>query len=777
MGNITSTDSRCGGGSNNDILAAAAPEGRPQKRIKLTNKTNDVNVSSPKHTSNSSNNTSPSSGDGANKPADNDDNEELSLPAECYALVLEYLDYQTVLSCALTSKVFLHDAMPLVKTLHINTALQMNIPLAARFRDVQHINLYSLLKAYPVAVPADEYDYEDNNEALVVDYNAVMQVVPFLSAFPNLRRVFFGGKMNNGEILSFCSSDEFWDEEEDPNSVLALMDVVSGSFRSAGGLLNSVQVKGLRCPHSCKGYNDEIESECKVCIRACKSFPLDQVINFDNEGSSDCGEGLFSSKKIHCTDVCLSRSVIESIAEERPGGRDILQSNVRFNHLLGMGDRHEIRSDDGASLFIVRYTAKAKAELKRVIKYANLDTKDMCGEDVTKAIWSSFTKGEGYKVPPKSQCYLSENSFNFLFGQLGLPIDENDFGLEAARTENLSQIVKGVMVDDSVQSHCLHMLGLVLEKLGEGASRTIQKIVDLGVVPTLVELLDVEDDVAQRHASFIINQIATKGNDSTAQVLVDAGAVPELVSLLPVSSFATESVLTLGQLASKSTTIRDMELQEGILSALLRLSRGLSIHNREFNNGVFQTLEYLLLGESPPNLDEYEIKLEVLACRIGHASNNNDEPARFACTALSYICHAPSKHRKATIKAGLFPRLLNMMNVLSPEVQLPALETIRILLREDSSLIKVVIVTGKFPFQCLLSPVVEVRIEACEVVLVLLNGTIEQVDILVAQGCIRALCGCGLLDLDHPVLIITALMSFTKVSMMHMICSQLCKSA
>ena len=73
-------------------------------------------------------------------------------------MVLEYLDYQTVLSCALTSRVILHDAMPLVKTLHIDTALQMNIPLAARFRDVQHINLYSLLKGKPV---------DEEGEALV----------------------------------------------------------------------------------------------------------------------------------------------------------------------------------------------------------------------------------------------------------------------------------------------------------------------------------------------------------------------------------------------------------------------------------------------------------------------------------------------------------------------------------------------------------------------------------------------------------------------------------
>ena len=224
-------------------------------------------------------------------------------------------------------------------------------------------------------------------------------------------------------------------------------------------------------------------------------------------------------------------------------------------------------------------------------------------------------------------------------------------------------------------------------------------------------------------------------------------------------STAQESMLTLGRLASRSTSIRDIVLQENVLSALL-ISGRLHTHIRDSSNKVLQTLEYLVLGESPPNLGEYKINMEALSRKF---ESSNDVISRFACTALSYICHAPSKHRKAAIMAGLFPHLLNALDVLSPEVQLPALESIRILLREDSSLIKVMIETGKFPFQCLLSPVVEVRMEACEVVLVLLNGTREQVDILVAQGCIRALCGCGLNDLDHPVLIITSLMSLMKV--------------
>ena len=773
MGNITSTDSRrSGGSSNNDVLSAAA-DCRPQKRIKLTINTTYVGAS--KHTplssgvsSNTRSTRSVISNDGTG-----DESTELTLPAECYALVLEYLDYQTVLSCALTSRVFLHDAMPLVKTLNIDTALQMNIPLTSRFRDVQHINLYSLLK---------QGRTRNNVELLSVNYDSVIRVVPFLSQFGNLQRVFFGGKKINGEIVTF--SCDGLDEEEDIGRVNTLTDMISGSFASSGGLLKNMEVMGLRCPYSCKVENNENDSECEICKRACRSFPIDQVINFDNEGSSGVEEGLFISKKTSCIDVCLSRPVIESIVEGRPGGKDILRSNARLLHLLGKGERHEIPSDDGASLFIVRYTAEAKAELKRVIEYAELKTKEMSSEDLTKAIWQSFAKGEGYKVPPKSQCYLTENSFNFLFDQLDLPIDGNDFGVEASRIENLSQIAKGVMADDPVQPYCLSLLGLVLEKLGEGAGTTIQKVVDLGVIPALVELLDVKEVNA---APFIINQIALNGSDNSAQELVDAGAVPKLVKLLSssASGIAQESVLSLGQLASRSVAIRDMILQEGALAALTWLARGLH-ESREFNNVVFQTLEYLLLGESPPNLDEYEINLVVwesaiklvfldaeIRRRIGGSSGTNDEPLRFYCTALSYICHAPSKHRKATIKAGLFPHLLNMMNVLSPEVQLPALETIRILLREDSSLTKVMIETGNFPFQCLLSPVVEVRKEACEVVLVLLNGTIEQVDILVAQGCIRALCGCGLLDLDHPVLAITALISIMTVRVCVHMCTQL----
>ena len=70
-------------------------------------------------------------------------------------------------------------------------------------------------------------------------------------------------------------------------------------------------------------------------------------------------------------------------------------------------------------------------------------------------------------------------------------------------------------------------------------------------------------------------------------------------------------MLILGLLASTSTAIRDIALQEGALEALLN-QPGIMLYSPKSNKYILQSLEYLLLGESPPNLDEYEIGLEVL---------------------------------------------------------------------------------------------------------------------------------------------------------------------
>ena len=314
------------------------------------------------------------------------------MPPEVWAMVMNYLDYESVLSCAATSKLMLNDAMPLVTMLNIDKACQLNARLAPRYRDVRGINVYSLL------TENSEFDIGDDNLVInyfEVDYDSVMQVVPFISRFTALERVFLGGKKSSGEeIAGFCHKNKLWNEEEDVERAHVLIDAISGAFR-CGTLPPNLRIFGLRCPRSKRTEEEDFEvSECQCCTRACKSFPLDQVINFDNRGSSENDGSDFSTERSCCLDVCLARSQIESIVEIRPGGRALLHSNARFFHLLGKGYRYEIPSDDGAPLYVVMFYREQLNELKRVIEYTHLDVKNLSQDDVTTAIMLSFAKDD-----------------------------------------------------------------------------------------------------------------------------------------------------------------------------------------------------------------------------------------------------------------------------------------------------------------------------------------------------------------------------------------------
>ena len=72
--------------------------------------------------------------------------------------------------------------------------------------------------------------------------------------------------------------------------------------------------------------------------------------------------------------------------------------------------------------------------------------------------------------------------------ELGLSIDVEDFGMEAAREENLAQIVKGVMSDTIPNKNCLWLLKHLVCDLQAGeCNLLVQKVIDSAVVPKLVQ--------------------------------------------------------------------------------------------------------------------------------------------------------------------------------------------------------------------------------------------------------------------------------------------------
>jgi len=457
----------------------------------------------------------------------------LLLPPEVWAMTMCHLDYKSVLSCAATSRSMLRDVMPLVTMIHIEKSAEMNALSSMRFRDVRDVNIYSLIRQDPLPLPHDP-----NYTESIVDRDTAMRAVPFLSRFPKLERVVFRGKKSNGDIpyrpgfknLGF--EDGYIDEDDMDNEVgNTLIDLISASFQCQC-FPKDLHLSGLRCLHSYPDTNDGTGiSGCKVCQRACRSYPLNQVVNFENEGSSSmmlADSDEFYSKRLYTLDVCLTRSEIESIIEARPGGKALLRSDARFFYLLGRGSRYVISSSDDGSrpLCVVEYSKRELEELGRVIEYSQLTAKNISRKKVTRAILRSFAKDDTHATPPNDRCYLARDSFNHLKDTIGLSICEEDFR-EVLNLNNLPQIFKAVTSDTSIQAACLDLLYSILVWKGRPA---IQQIIDLNMVAELVELLRLENSPRIRlKVSIILGKIASLWTN----ILMDAGAIPKLIDNLP----------------------------------------------------------------------------------------------------------------------------------------------------------------------------------------------------------------------------------------------------
>ena len=212
--------------------------------------------------------------------------------------------------------------------------------------------------------------------------------------------------------------------DEDRERMTSIIDAFSGAFR-ARALSDKLLVLGLRCPRSCGESNLFSESTCRSCRMACRSFPLDSVVDFECEGSSVYRyrpEGL-----LYGLDVCLRRDAIEEIIiTERAGGRDMLHSVSRFLSLLGRGTRNVVVPDEGRELFVVKYNTEEISDLRRCIDRSGIDVKSLSSAAVTDAIRRSFAEDERDPTPPRDQCYLAQNSF-YELQSLGLAIDEASF--------------------------------------------------------------------------------------------------------------------------------------------------------------------------------------------------------------------------------------------------------------------------------------------------------------------------------------------------------------
>jgi hypothetical protein len=189
-----------------------------------------------------------------------------TLPPDSWAMVMDYVPLSDVISLALTCREIYYDAIPLVTTLHIRKAKEMDCGLSRHFRDVRDIFIYSLVQSEMMTFRDDGEEEEDVQR---IDFETCIRAASFLSNnFPKLERVFFGSRDSNvvDEVLvPYVSiSGPVGDRKSAQSNMSILIETLSAAFR-CGALPQKLSIKGLCCVNF--GYR---VGDCASCQRACE---------------------------------------------------------------------------------------------------------------------------------------------------------------------------------------------------------------------------------------------------------------------------------------------------------------------------------------------------------------------------------------------------------------------------------------------------------------------------------------------------------------------------
>ncbi|KAL6874697.1 hypothetical protein ACP4OV_013362 [Aristida adscensionis] len=235
---------------------------------------------------------------------------------------------------------------------------------------------------------------------------------------------------------------------------------------------------------------------------------------------------------------------------------------------------------------------------------------------------------------------------------------------------NIPQMVQDLYSDDSsVQFEAIREF----RKLLSIENPPIEEVIRSGVVPCFVQLLARDEfPQFQFEAAWTLTNIVS-GTSENTMVVVNHGAMPIFVKLLSSTNedVREQAVWALGNVSGDSVICRDIVLAHGALTPLLQLLSG---HTKlSLLRIASWTLSNLCRGKPQPNREHVKLALPVLWQLI---HSQDEEVISDACWALSYLTECSSDVIQAVIDAGACPRLVELLNHLSPLVISPALRVV-----------------------------------------------------------------------------------------------------
>ncbi|KAG8945760.1 Importin subunit alpha-4 [Tulasnella sp. 424] len=248
-------------------------------------------------------------------------------------------------------------------------------------------------------------------------------------------------------------------------------------------------------------------------------------------------------------------------------------------------------------------------------------------------------------------------------------------GIKASLTEDgkvHSDLLLGFRSDEQeIRKAVVIKIREILQNLP--ASQVIQPVVDTGLVPDLVSLLDSDDTQLQLEAAWIVANIACGTTQQTKKV-IDAGAITKLARLAvsPNDTLSDKAVWALANIVADSALLRDRVEDEGGINALVTILNRDACPTDAQRRAVWATSCYLHPWPSR-GLPLNKIK-HLLPCLVRYILKTSVDEANmksleYAVKSLQRICDRHLK-RSDFIETQVVPRLVQLLADSSSSVPL-----------------------------------------------------------------------------------------------------------
>ena len=268
---------------------------------------------------------------------------------------------------------------------------------------------------------------------------------------------------------------------------------------------------------------------------------------------------------------------------------------------------------------------------------------------------------------------INSEPIEFLKNKLSIPSDIYEkCDKMPIELKQFNEIISAFRTNDIIQKYT----GLVgiRKLLSIQSNPPIQELIDVGIIPELISLLENSPCEFQYEALWCLTNIAT-GTSDQANIIVVKGGIPKIINLMDsnIEELKDQATWTIGNLASDSTKIRDILIKEKAFDKILTLMASTS-QEKLIKNCTWAIANFCRVKPPPPY--EYMKKSIKIIARAIVNLNNDTEFLTDACFIFSFM----TEHYKETINdlldIEIIPQIIKILD--SVDVQYVQLSCLRV---------------------------------------------------------------------------------------------------